>query len=363
MGRRHVVVAALYVAVSVPVVPAAAHTADPAIVTRVDSVSPPLPGVTVEVRAGVADQLLVVNTTDEPVEVTATGGEPFLRIGPDVVAANLDSPDWYRANSPRGEVRIPETARAGAKPRWATVARGGSWGWFDHRMHESERPLPPELRDAGRTVRLDGWTVPLRHGGKAVTVSGHVEYRPVLGSFRTAVTHRPRGVEVDATDGRVPELFLRWGGDGPLVVRGIAGEPFARLTPQGVEVNDASPTWQEDQRLRGVPPPSVPADPGAAPAWRRTAASPQLTWLDRRLAYAPGFPPDDVARASVETTVVEWWVPVELDGTATQVRGTTTWVPTALEASRDTRRRWTVVVFAGAAVAVVLVMLRRLTAR
>jgi hypothetical protein len=368
MRRWRAVVAALYVtassvAVAVPAVPAAAHTTDPTIVTRIDAVTPPLPGVTVEVRAGAADQLLVVNTTAQPVEVVATGGEPFLRIGPDVVAANLDSPDWYRANSPQGAARVPATAKAGAKPRWATVARGASWGWFDHRLHDTERSLTPELRGVRRTVRLAGWTVPLRHGGAAVTVSGHVEYRPVLGSFRTVVTDRPRGVEVDALDGRVPGLFLRWDGKGALVVRGIAREPFARLTTNGAEVNDASPTWQEDQRLRGVAPPGVPVDAGATPAWRRTGTSPQLTWLDRRLAYAPGFPPDDVARAGTETTLVEWSVDVDAAGVAGQVRGTTTWVPSGVQEGRDTRRRWTVVVFAGAALAVVLVVLRRRSAR
>jgi hypothetical protein len=34
---------------------ARAHTGDPSIVTRIDAVAPALPGVTIEVRAGVAD--------------------------------------------------------------------------------------------------------------------------------------------------------------------------------------------------------------------------------------------------------------------------------------------------------------------
>jgi hypothetical protein len=342
-------------------VPAAdAHQSDPSIVTRIDAIEPALPGVTIEVRAGVADQLLVVNTTPTPLTVIATGGEPFLRIGPTTVQANTASPDWYLSNSPLGAARVPGTATPNAKPVWRVVANGSSWGWFDHRMHDTSRPLTPELRKARTTVRLADWTIPLRYGATAASVKGHVEYRPLLGAFRSTANAVPPGVTLDVLDGRVPGLFLRWTGIGTLVIHGIAGEPFARITPQGAEVNAASPTWQDDQRLRGAPPPSTPADPKGPPRWHAQNGAPQLTWLDRRLAYAPGFPPDDVARDAHPTTLVEWDIPAEVDGAPTHLTGTTVWQPNAT--SRDGRGGRTFLygaIAAGAVALAGLVLLRR----
>jgi hypothetical protein len=192
-----------------------------------------------------------------------------------------------------------------------------------------------------------------------VTVRGHVEYRPLLGAFHSTATKAPPGVALDVLDGRVPGLFLRWTGTGTLVVRGIAGEPFARLTPQGTEVNDASATWQDDQRLRGAPPPATPADARAAPRWRRRSTTPQLTWLDRRLAYAPGFPPDDVARDPHPTTLVEWDIAADVDGTPVHLTGTTVWQPNAPPGDHPSRAFLYAAIAAGAVALAGLALIRR----
>jgi hypothetical protein len=346
---------ALVLAIGIAAIaPAGAHTSDPTIVTRIDAVEPHPDGVTIEVRAGVADQLLAVNTTPTPLTILATGGEPFLRIGQHQVEANLASPDWYLSNSPLGLARIPGTATPRAAPRWLVVARSGSWGWFDHRLHPVIRPLTPELRNARAAVRLGDWSVPFTYGATPGRVTGHVEYRPVLGAFRSRVEHVPDGVEVDVLDGRVPGLFLRWRGSGTLTVGGIAGEPFARLTPTTAEVNAASETWQDDQRLRGTAP-TAAADP-ARPQWRVTGTAPRLTWLDRRLAYAPGVPPDAVLRSRRVTTMVEWDVPVNVAGRAEHVTGTTTWVPSA---TAPQRHPWPLYAAAALAAVAGLAVLRR----
>jgi hypothetical protein len=345
--------AVLCLAALLPGPVAAAHPSDPTIVTRIDAVEPPLDGVTVQVRDGVAAQLLVVNATATPVEVLATGGEPFLRIGPDVVRADVGSPDWSASNDP-----VATTPRPRARADWRVVAQGNAWGWFDHRLHPRAQPLTPDLRAARRRVTLAGWTVPLRHGGRAYQVNGHLEYRPVVGAFRTTVERVPDGLAVDALDGRVPGLFLRWRGSGEIVVRGVANEPFARLTPTSAEVNDASETWQESERLTGRPP-TTPADPAKA-RWRRVGTTPQLTWLDRRLAYAPGVPPDDVVTARRLTAMVEWDVPVDGAG---HVTGTTSWVPTAAAAGDGGALPYAAGAAALGAVLAGVVLLRRRTAR
>lgn len=346
MARRCALVLALLLAS-----PVAAHQGDPNVFTRIDSVTPELPGVVVQIRAGVADQLFVANSTDTPVEVIDSSGKPFLRIGPDRVEANYTSSDWYTSNSPLGLAQTPPPDTSLIP--WRMVGRGNSWGWFDHRLHDGPAVPPPGARSV---TRLNDWTIPMRHGKTDVLVKGHVEYRPVLGTFHTQVGSVPPGVAVDTLDGRVPGLFVRWQGTGTLTVDGIDGRPFARFTSKGVEVNDASETWQEDQRLRNER--SVNTPP-ADDDWTLRATEPRLTWLDRRLAYTPGVPPDDALRSTRPTTVVEWDIPVDVNGTAGHVQGTTTWVPNAARTTGDDGRPWLPVALLAVVVVVAAVALRR----
>lgn len=354
MSLRRSVAALALVATAIPAPYAAAHNADPNVLARLDAVRPELPGVTVEIRTGVADQLLLVNTTPTPVEVLDTNGVPFLRIARDHVEANLASADWYRSNSPLGLAKVP----AVAVTTWRVVANAGSWGWFDHRLHPTAR-MPTESQRRSRIpVRLADWTVPLRYGATNVTVSGHVEYRPVQGRLHSVVGREPAGVVADVLDGRVPGLFVHWNGAGTLTVRGVGGEPFARFDRTHVEVNEASETWQEDQRLRGTAP-AVAADP-AKPRWRRVGAQPTLAWLDRRLAYAPGVPPADVLGARHPTTMVEWTLPVDVDGRPDRIAGTTLWQPADRAESHRSFRPWWLLPLLGVLV-LVRVVVRRVT--
>jgi len=84
--------AAVFASAVVVPTPAFAHDLPPNVLTVLDGVSPAAPGVTVQVARSVADQLVVQNTTANDLEVLASTGEPFLRIGPHGVDANLNSP-------------------------------------------------------------------------------------------------------------------------------------------------------------------------------------------------------------------------------------------------------------------------------
>jgi hypothetical protein len=363
IGRTAGALALVAATAGYPPAPARAHTGDPNVHARVDAVTPELPGVTIQVRSGVADQLLLVNTTPTPVVVLDTKGVPFLRISDRDVEANVGSADWYLSNSPLGIGRQPPKTKA---TDWHIVSRTGSWGWFDHRLHDRVRPLTQDLRNAKQTLRLAAWRIPLRYGARHVTVTGHVEYRPVLGAFRTTVDSTPPDTDVDVLDGRVPGLFLTWRGGGALVVNGIQGEPFARLTSSRTEVNPTSETWQDDQRLRGsaLAATFAPADPKAQPRWHTESATARLTWLDRRLAYAPGVPPDDVLRSGKPTTLVEWTVPVTIDGRPGAITGTTTWQPTAAKGkTKSTTLPYAAALLATAAAVGAAAAIRRRTAR
>ncbi|HWL35156.1 MAG TPA: hypothetical protein VNQ77_03085 [Frankiaceae bacterium] len=334
-------------------VPAEAHLGDPNAFSVIDAVEPAVPGITVEVRVGVTDQLLLVNTTDAPVEVLDREGEPFLRVGPKVVEADYSRADWYQTNSPLGLAAPPKPANG---PEWRVVARGSSWGWFDHRLHE-ESYTPP--KDPQRNARLAEWTIPLRHKGAAIAVRGHLEYRPVPGTFRTRLAKIPGTMSFQTFDGRVPGIFLGWSEPETLTVYGVEGEPFLRYGPKGLERNEASPTHQDDLRLRGDQPTGV-VDL-AKPRWKVVGPRRMpVSWLDRRLAYAPGVPPPDVLRARKEAVVVEWEIPVDIGGVRDSVRGVTEWVP---RQGAGTARlpRWLTLVPAvvGAVLGVGLVHLRR----
>jgi hypothetical protein len=331
--------------------PVRAHPSDPSVYTIVDAVEPAVPGLTIQVQAGVADQLFVVNDTAEPLDVLDDEGRVFLRIGPSDVRADVRSIAWRTSLVPFGR-----PFRGGPAPdrgELVRVAPGRSWGWFDHRLHP-ESYVPP--RDARTVTRLAEWTVPLRHAGTPVTVRGHVEHRPVTGSVLTRHTHAPPGVTADVLNGKVPGLLLRWTGSGSLAVQGEGDEPFARFTARSAEVNTASRTWQDDQRLRGN---DIPIGRDRdTPDWQPAADEPQLSWLDRRLSYAPGVPPAAALRATRPTTLVEWEIPVVAGGVRDSLRGVTEWVPAAT-AGGDGRSRLPYALGAGAVLVAAIVGLRR----
>ena len=320
MIKGRLVAAGLAIAIAATAPASRAHQADPGVVAVLDAVEPPLPGVTVEVRPSAVDQLLVSNPTPTVLTILGVEGEPFLRIGPGGAYANLGSPSWPRSNSPGG-------GGGGSGPeRFVRVAREPAWGWFDHRMHADDVALDPALRQGRNVVRLSEWRVPFRYGDRAGEFRGHVEFRPVLGAFRTAVRSLPPGVTADVLQGRVPGLFLRYAGAGPLVVLGAAREPFARLAPAATEVNLASPTYVEDLTLRGLTP-TVAADATAEPRWQRVATAPALTWLDRRLTGQEG-------------TSAGWRIPLRLGATEAAIEGVTEWVPRDRSARGGSRLPW-----------------------
>jgi hypothetical protein len=297
--------------------PAAAHETDPHIVTVLDRVRPPLPtGVVVEVRAAVAEEVLVSNTTRRELAVLAASGQPFLRIGPRGVLADVHAPDWYSSNSPLGAVRLPPGARAGARPRWVRVRRAPAWGWFDHRLHAAALVPSERVRAARVVTTLARWRIPVRYAGRAHAIEGHTEYRPFLGRFLTGLdaSSVPAGVDADVLQGRVPGLSLHVAAGRTLVLPG-----FAVVTSAGARINGRSERYVEDRRLRGEPLP------------RRGAVllrGPRFTWLDPRLRYPSNAPPPRaLARTSGPTVVTRWRVPIVVDGVRHALTGSVTWQP------------------------------------
>ncbi|MFF5227373.1 hypothetical protein [Dactylosporangium sp. NPDC000521] len=102
------------------------------------------------------------------------------------------------------------------------------------------------------------------------------------------------GVTVRAVEGGA-RLELRSESDRTVVVLGMQGEPFLRISGDGVAENRSSPTWVASRSLTGT------AKGGATtePAWHQVSRQRTVRWHDERARELP-------ARA--------WSVPLEIDG-------------------------------------------------
>ena len=84
----------------------------------IDDVSQDVPGLDVAIVRDQAARLQVTNRTGREYRVLAKGGDPFIRIGPRGVLANVNSVTWYRSGNPDGVAQPPKGAA------WA-ARRGG----------------------------------------------------------------------------------------------------------------------------------------------------------------------------------------------------------------------------------------------
>ncbi|HWW53033.1 MAG TPA: hypothetical protein VNY84_04660, partial [Acidimicrobiales bacterium] len=212
--------------------PAGAQVAVPGQHDILDGVAPPVPGLIVQVVTTVGEELVVANPTSTMLVVPAESGEPFLRIGPGGVQANVASPAWYRSNDPAGIAPLPAGVDPSAPPRWALVSSQPSWGWFDSRLAAA----------AQSPTRSGRWVVPLRYGQQDVAITGHFELRRSTGVLVAKLVSPQApvaGLLVGAVQGAVPGIFVSVSGPQTVVVLGQSGEPFLRVHRDGVEVNEA----------------------------------------------------------------------------------------------------------------------------
>jgi hypothetical protein len=311
--------------------PAAAHETDPSIVAELLAITPEPPeGVTIQVATSIEAQLIAENTTDRELVVLARGGEPFLRIGPDGVLANLNSPDWYRTNDPTGAATVPARAQdPDAEPEWARASREPSWGWFDHRLHDA--PLTAADVDV-EEGRISDWEIPMTYGGEPLAVTGQIARRPIRGAV-VAALESDLAIAEDLTlallPGPLPGLFIDSARTDDVIVTGPEGEPFLRVGPDGVEANVRSPAWAENAAARGQVP-EAEVDPRAAPEWVTVADVPRYGWLEPR-ARPAADPPPEVTQGGRVVVLGRWEVPLEVGGRAVVARGVTTWQPTSGE--------------------------------
>ena len=306
---------------------------DPAIRTVVDRVAPGAPGLSVRVAPGIAQQLQVINRSGRTLELRAPSGEPWLRVGPAGVEANLRSATWYASGNPDGIYRAPGPVGAKLAPEWSRVSATPEWTWFAHELHPTAGvAAPADIAAAGRRARLSDWRIRTRLDGREGEIAGHLEYRPLRGGFTVRLVSPPGGrvapgVTVALLTARNPGIFLSDSGGQPVVVEGPDGRPFARVSRTGARVDVASPLYREQ---RGAPA-GRPAPPGTPrPVWRRIPGAGTLSWIEPRARYPADEPPESVVRR--RTVVKRWEVGLRVGGRRVPVRAETVWVPLARRA-------------------------------
>ena len=136
-------------------------------------------------------------------------------------------------------------------------------------------------------------------------------------------------------------------------ILGYAGEPYLDIRPDGTYQNVNSPATYLNQTLTGDTAVPATADPTAPPFWRRVSRSTTVRWHDRRTHWlTAGLPPVAAADPGSEHRLRDWTVPLRVQVTTFEVRGSLDWVPpprawlwwagaglTALAATFAARRR------------------------
>lgn len=145
---------------------------------QVTAVEPPRAGLTVRtIEAGA--RLELTNHTGRRVLVLGYSGEPYLRVDPDGVWENTNSPATYLNQTLAGDVEPPSTATPNAEPSWRKVGDEPVARWHDQRAQWREETLPPQvIADPHHEHRVRDWTVPLRVDDADGLVRGTVDRLP-----------------------------------------------------------------------------------------------------------------------------------------------------------------------------------------
>ena len=140
------------------------------------------PGVRIALVPGRAASFLLQSDAQEPVTVLGRDGEPFVRLSPAGVEANLHSATFADAARLRGGASLALEPDADAAPRWERLTTTPSYGWVDLRTAYPEDGVSEQVLKGGKRVELLRWAVPVRIGAAedapVVRVEGVTEWKP-----------------------------------------------------------------------------------------------------------------------------------------------------------------------------------------
>ncbi|MGH7357840.1 MAG: hypothetical protein ACRDWD_01215 [Acidimicrobiia bacterium] len=155
--------------------------------TEILSIEPVVDGISVEV-VDLGDRLQLTNDTDQDVIVLGYDGEAYLRVGPDGVFENVNSPAVYlnRERIP-SDPDVPPDADPDAPPDWNRIKGNNTVSWHDHRAHWMGNDDPEAVRaNPDQQQVIQDWTVKLRQGDRTIAVRGDLLWVPGPSPWRWA---------------------------------------------------------------------------------------------------------------------------------------------------------------------------------
>lgn len=233
-------------------------------------------GVDLTVVKTTAHQFSLSTDGIQTVEVLGQGGVPFIRIQKAVVSANLNSPDWYRAQQPGGGP-IPARLKSGSNPLkleadWKVLAQQAGLGWYDPRLVDENQ------KSFKLTLRVNNQPYDVQ-----------VQRKPApafVGYWTSRILTEPDstlGLSVlipGLTTGAI-SLMRAPGATTVVDVIDTSGKPFLRSAPQGYWVNVEHPWFKDLGLFVNTEQPEIRQEWGKQ--WIKASASGMLTYQDPRL--------------------------------------------------------------------------------
>lgn len=160
----------------------------------------------------------------------------------------------------------------------------------------------------------------LAHGAHAPTATNyHTEVTgiaPAIDGVTVVAIEAGTGLQLINHSGRTVQVL------------GYDGEPYLEIRPDGAYRNLNSPATYLNEDSTGTARVPDHADPDATPAWQRVNRAPVARWYDHRTHWmAPSLTPAIADDPGVRTRILDWSVPLRVDGQEAQLTGTLDWVP------------------------------------
>ena len=137
-------------------------------VAKLTSPSQVAPGVRVRLLPGSVAGVFVESSSALPLEIAGAYGEPFLRIGPDGVSANVRSLTWWSCARSTGR-RHEVAGNRETLPDWQRVAAAPRFSWIDPRTQAPQNA-------AGELV---AWRVPMQLGERELAITGETRWKGI----------------------------------------------------------------------------------------------------------------------------------------------------------------------------------------